>query len=168
MIEVDGRPASERQREAVAGFIDTTTTGAGDDVVFGTKTPKRVDEAWSARTDLVRERLAEEGMSVPDHGIRATARLVGVEPTPEGHRRKVRCQLTLQGFDLSDLPAGARVSDASLTSSVDMVLAPDGFLLEQASRRTTRLTVTFERPGEPPRSLELRDTTAYESHNRPL
>jgi hypothetical protein len=168
VIEVDGRPATERQREAFGAFIDITISGVGDDAVFGTPEPKRVNQAWSARTDLVRDKLAWEGVTVGEDRIRAVAKLIGVEPTGEGHRRKVRCQLTIEDFDLAGLPEGAKIGDASLASTVDMVLAPDGFVLEQSSSRTTRLTVAVARDGEAARTLEIHDTSRYESRNRPL
>ncbi len=168
VVEIDGRPATAKEREAVAIFVGLTHDDVGDDAIFGTRQARRVGDSWKARDDLIRTKLAGEGVTIPPDGLIATAKLIGVVPTDEGHLREVETSLSIDRFTVPDLPPDVTLADAKLRASAKMVLGPDGRLLENRSNRKSVVEVTVNHPGGEPSRVTISEETTYDSRNKPI
>lgn len=168
IVEIDGRPATDREREAVSIFVGLTHDDVGDNAIFGTRQARRVGDSWKARDDLIRAKLAAEGVTIPPDGLTATATLVGVVPTDEGHLREVETSLSIDRFTVPDLPADVTLAGSKLRSSAKMVLGPDGRLLENRSNRKSVVEVNVNHPGGDPSQVTITEETTYDSRNKPI
>jgi hypothetical protein len=154
VVEIDGRPATPKEREAIA--------------IFGTRQARHVGDSWKARDDLIRTKLAGEGVTIPPDGLTATAKLIGVVPTEDGHLREVETSLSIDRFTVPDLPPDVTLADAKLRAKATMVLGPDGRLLENRSNRKSVVEVTVNHPGGDPSRVTISEETTYDSRNKPI
>jgi hypothetical protein len=168
VVEIDGRPATPKEREAIAIFVGLTHDDVGDDAIFGTRQARHVGDSWKARDDLIRTKLAGEGVTIPPDGLTATAKLIGVVPTEDGHLREVETSLSIDRFTVPDLPPDVTLADAKLRAKATMVLGPDGRLLENRSNRKSVVEVTVNHPGGDPSRVTISEETTYDSRNKPI
>lgn len=168
VVEIDGRAATAKERAAISIFVGLTHESVGDDNIFGTRKARRVGESWKAREDLIRAKLTGEGVTVPEKGLAASAKLIRVVPTPEGHVREIETSLSVDGFTVPDLPEGVAMKSATLSASATMVLGADGRMLENRSNRKSVIEVLVNRGSGEPSTVEIVEETMYDSRNKPV
>jgi hypothetical protein len=144
-IVVDGRPASEDVRRALASLLKLALDGATDDDVFGTKAPQPLGAHWGIDGALAAAAFKEDGVDVS--AVTGEVWLDGTTHTGGAECLAVRATLDVRGMQVPNLPAGSELLESHAEVEMRAALPVDGGAGRPADHQSTTTSFRVRVPG---------------------
>jgi len=148
LVAVDEHPASKSVRDAIGAiFTLTTSTGPGDDEVFGTTLPQSLGGEWPVNGPLAEKSLASSGILVSPGAVAGTTRLVGVRSIDGVECLELENAMTVGALQsIGDLPPGSTIQSARIDLRLHLLLPIDEARAVPESEMTMTIKGTFTIP----------------------
>ncbi len=138
-VEVDGRPASKEERDAIGTFVSFRRMTSSDDDTYGSLEPRAIGEKWRPKLDAY---LAGEGLVVPHGSVSGSVQLRGVRNSPAGELKDIRIEISLSNIQVKKLPPQVELGQTSYMEVIDSVVGPDGCRVESSTKAVMRMEMT--------------------------
>lgn len=142
-------PLEESVAKALSTVITLSTSSGNTDAIFGAEIPRRPGERWAVPSALVSDDL--ERATGIEAALRGQARFLRIEPVEGAPCARLAITLTGRVRSMPNLPQGATITSATMTTETTSALPLDGSTAAPIEELSLTLDATLALPATPGR-----------------